>query len=157
MESKELVIAPAEVVRAGLGNLPPVIAAAGEKASRRFLEFFVANVRNKNTRFAYARAAGGFLAWCDGRGLALMDLEPVVLSLYIEEIQRTHSVPTVKQHLAAIRMLFDWLVVGQVLSANPAAPVRGPKYVARRGKTPVLSATEARQLLDSIDTANLAG
>ena len=64
---------------------------------------------------------------------------------------------TLKQWLAAVRMLFDWLVVGQVLAVNPAAPVRGPKYVVRTGKTPVLGAIEARQLLDSIDTTTVVG
>jgi integrase len=56
----------------------------------------------------------------------------------------------VKQHLAAIRMLFDWLVVGQILAINPAHAVRGPKHVVKRGKTPVVSEDEARRLLDSI-------
>ena len=60
----------------------------------------------------------------------------------------SYSPPTVKQHLAAMRMLFDWLVVRQVLEMNPAAAVRGPKHVVKRGKTPVLEADEARQLLD---------
>ena len=72
---------------------------------------------------------------------------------------RTHpgSVPTVKQHLAAIRMLGDWLVVNQVLPVNPAAAVRGPKHVVTKGATPVLSPAEARKLLESIDTDALAG
>jgi site-specific recombinase XerD len=153
METNELVVAPAELVHLGMENLPTVIAAAGGKAGRRFVEFFTANIRNKNTRIAYARAAGQFFAWCERRGLDLVDLDPVALSLYIEELQQMHSAPTVKQHLAAIRMLFDWLVVGQVLPVNPAAAVRGPKYVVRRGKTLVLTADEARHLLDSIDTA----
>jgi site-specific recombinase XerD len=63
----------------------------------------------------------------------------------------------VKQHLAAIRMLFDWLVVGQVLATNPASSVRGPKHSVRKGKTPVLAADEARTLLDSIDTSTHVG
>ena len=67
------------------------------------------------------------------------------------------SKPSVKQHLAAIRMLFDWLVTGQVVAMNPAHSVRGPKHVVRRGKTPVLTADEARALLDSIDTSTLVG
>jgi site-specific recombinase XerD len=157
MGTKELMVAPAELIRVALENLPAVIAAAGERAGRRFIEFFTANIRNRNTRLAYARAVGQFFAWCDRRGLGLSDLEPVIVSIYIEELQRTHSAPTVKQHLAAIRMLFDWLVIGQVLSANPAAAVRGPKYLARHGKTPVLRAEEARHLLDSIQIATLAG
>jgi integrase len=64
--------------------------------------------------------------------------------------QRTASRPTAKQHLAAIRMLFDWLVVGQVLAINPAHAVRGPKHVVKRGKTPVLTEDQARQLLASL-------
>jgi site-specific recombinase XerC len=79
------------------------------------------------------------------------------VSLYIETLQATAAKPTVRQHLAAIRMLFDWLVVGQVLATNPAHSVRGPKHVVRRGKTPVLTAEEARHLLDSIDTTTLVG
>ena len=72
---------------------------------------------------------------------------------------RTHpgSAPTVKQHLAAIRMLGDWLVVGQVLPVNPAAAVRGPKHVVTKGATPVLLPAEARKLLETIDTGALAG
>ena len=65
--------------------------------------------------------------------------------------------PSVKQHLAAIRMLFDWLVTGGVLPANPASPVRGPAYVVKKGKTPVLATDEARSLLDSIDCSTIAG
>jgi site-specific recombinase XerC len=57
----------------------------------------------------------------------------------------------------AVRMLFDWLVVGQVLAVNPAAPVRGPKHVVKVGKTPVLGAAEARELLDSINTNIVVG
>jgi integrase/recombinase XerD len=60
------------------------------------------------------------------------------------------SPPTVKQHLAALRVLFDWLVTGHVIDVNPAHAVRGPKYVVKKGKTPVLTADEARVLLDSI-------
>jgi site-specific recombinase XerD len=70
---------------------------------------------------------------------------------------RRFAPPTGKQWLAAVRMLFDWLVVGQVLAVNPAAAVRGPKYVVRTGKTPVLGAIEARQLLDSINTSTVVG
>jgi integrase/recombinase XerD len=69
----------------------------------------------------------------------------------------TVSKPTVKQHLAAIRRLFDYLTTGGILDVNPASAVRGPKYVVRRGKTPVLSAEEARKLLDSIESNTLIG
>jgi integrase/recombinase XerD len=141
----------------GTVRLPAMIAAAGERASRRFVAFFTANIRNPNTRSAYARAVGLFAAWCDERRLSLADLEPVAVSAYVEQLMRTRSAPTVKQHLAAIRMLCDWLVVGQVIPMNPAASVRGPAHVVRKGKTLVLAAEQARLLLDSIDTSTLIG
>lgn len=135
--------------------LPAIITDAGEQASRRFVEFFTANIRNPNTRQAYGQAVGQFLTWCEDRGLSLEMLQPVIIAAYIE--QHPGSPPTVKQHLAAIRMLFDWLVVGQVIPFNPAASVRGPKHVVKKGKTPVLTAEEARLLLDSIDTSHVVG
>ena len=75
----------------------------------------------------------------------------MIVAAYIEQLGESHDKPTVKQHLAAIRMLFDWLVIGQVVPMNPAASVRGPKHVVKKGKTPVLSPDEARATLDSID------
>ena len=87
----------------------------------------------------------------------LEQIRPVVIAGYIEELTGRQSAPTVKQHLAAIRMLFDWLVTGQVVPTNPASSVRGPKYVVKRGKTPVLKADEARLLLDSIKIDTIVG
>ena len=98
---------------------------------------------------------GQFLAWCAARGLVLTAVSPLHVAAYI----RTHPglAPTVKQHLAALRMLGDWLVVSQVLPVNPPAAVRGPKHVVTKGATPVLSPAEARRLLEAIDTGTLAG
>src|SRR6266702_8806677 len=111
--------------RAGLDGLPAAIARAGEKAAWRFIEFFTANIRNKNTRAAYAQAVREFFSWCEARGFHQLDrIQPVVIAAYIE--QHPGSPPTVKQHLAAIRMLFDWLVIGQIIAVNPAGSVRGP-------------------------------
>jgi len=121
------------------------------------LEFFTVTIRNRNTREAYARAVWRFFTWCDDRGLTLSRVQPMLVSLYIEELAGVVSAPTVKQHLAAIRMLFDWLVTGQIVPMNPAASVRGPKHVIKRGKTPVLIAEEARRLLDAIDPSAIAG
>jgi site-specific recombinase XerD len=145
----------AELVAAGLTRLPQLIVQAGPQAAKRFLEFFAANIRNKNTRAAYALAVRDFLAWCERRGLTLECIQPLHVAGYIEK--HPASAPTIKQHLAAIRMLFDWLVIGQIVPVNPASSVRGPKYVVKRGKTPVLSAAEARRLLDSIDVSHLVG
>jgi len=136
--------------------VPELVARGGNRATRRFLEFFTANIRNPNTRLAYSRAVSQFLAWCEERGLHQLEvIEPMVVAAYVE--QHPGSPPTVKQHLAAIRMLFDWLVIGQVIPTNPAYSVRGPKHVVKRGKTPVLTADEARQILDSIDTRSIVG
>jgi site-specific recombinase XerD len=138
--------------------VPAVIADAGDHAARRFLEFFAATIRNKNTRLAYYRAVCHFFAWVEQHRIGeLADIEPIHVAAYIEALQATNAKPTVKQHLAAIRMLFDWLVVGQILATNPAHAVRGPKHVVKRGKTPVLTEEEARSLFDSIDTSTLVG
>jgi integrase/recombinase XerD len=155
MSSGLIPIPERHLSRAGLERLPALIARAGEKASWRFIEFFAANIRNKNTRAAYAHAVTQFFDWCDSKHLRLYDLRPALIALYIE--QHSGSPPTVKQHLAAIRMLFDWLVIGQIAPMNPAASVRGPKHVVKVGKTPVLTAEQARQLLDSIDTTTIVG
>jgi site-specific recombinase XerD len=142
----------------GADIVPAVIADAGNHAARRFLEFFAATIHNKNTRTAYYRAACHFFAWVERHEIGgLADIEPVHVAAYIEVLQETTAKPSVKLHLAAIRMLFDWLVIGQVLAVNPAHAVRGPKHVVKRGKTPVLTEEEARRLLDSIDTSTLVG
>jgi site-specific recombinase XerD len=139
------------IIRAA-GTLPAIVAEAPEHTRVRFLEFFAAAIRNPNTRRAYAHAVGEFLAWCAQAGVRSMtEVQPLHVAAWIELQTRTLSAPTVKQHLAAIRHLFDWLVVGQVVPHNPAASVRGPSHTTRKGKTPVLDATEARTLLDSID------
>ncbi len=140
-----------------LGAVPALFSRAGERASRRVLEFFTAQIRNSHTRAAYARAVRDFADWCDRHTITLEQVEPILVAAYVEQLMETHSKPTVKQHLAAVRMLFDWLVLGQIVPSNPASSVRGPKHVVRKGLTPVLTAEEARQLLDAIDTTKLVG
>ena len=114
--------------------VPSRVMAEGERAAARYVEFFTAQIRNPNTRAAYARAASAFFAWCERHGLPLPAIQPVHVAAYVERIGRERSAPTVKQQLAAIRMLFDWLVVGQVVPHNPAAAVRGPKHSASRAR-----------------------
>jgi site-specific recombinase XerD len=138
--------------------VPAIIADAGEHATRRFLEFFAATIRNRNTRTAYLHAANRFFAWCEHHQLGqLADIEPLHVAAYIEALGKNFEKPTVKQHLAAIRMLFDSLVTGQIVATNPAHSVRGPKHVVKTGKTTVLDAEQARKLLDSIDTSTVVG
>jgi len=138
--------------------VPAIVADAGDHAARRFLEFFAATIRNKNTRTAYLHAAGRFFAWCEHHELGqVADIEPLHVAAYIEELGKDFEKPTVKQHLAAIRMLFDWLVTRQIVATNPAHAVRGPKHVVKTGKTTVLDAEQARKLLDSIDISTVVG
>jgi site-specific recombinase XerD len=153
----EALTPPPALVRAGLEALPAIIRGRGERASRRFIEFFTASIRNRNTRAAYARAVKQFLDWCEDRRLELHDIDALSVAAYVEQLGSRTAKPTVKQHLAAIKQLFAYLTSGGILEVNPAASVRGPKYVVKRGKTPVLSAAEARQLLDSIESDTLIG
>ncbi len=143
---------------------PEILIRAGVPAQDRFLEFFAATIRNANTRAAYFRAVCRFFKWADGLQLELEEIRPVHVAAYIEMFSREEqedgqkfSPPTIKQHLAAIKMLFDYLVTGQIVPFNPASAVRGPRYSTKRGKTPVLTAAEAKELIESIDLSTVVG
>jgi site-specific recombinase XerD len=147
-----LVLSPAA------GLVPARLFAPTPKAAQRVLEFFTAQVNNDHTRKAYLNAARRFAEWCEAHELhELAQVQPFHVAAFIKELQGQFSPPTVKQHLAALRMLFDWLVIGHIIDTNPAHAVRGPRYVVTKGKTPVLAADEARALLDAIDTGTLTG
>lgn len=145
------------IVTLGNAELPVVVSAAGERATYRFVEFFTAQIRNPNTRRAYHTAISQFFLWCHSQNLQLQQIHSIHVATYIELLQQQVSLPTVKQHMAGIRKLFDWLVVGHVLETNPAHAVRGPKYVVKRGKTPILTPEDTRALFDSIPTDSLIG
>src|SRR6202795_5222747 len=131
-ESTELVTVESapliETRRAGGTGVPALVAAGGGGPARRFLEFFAVTIDNPNTRAAYFHACGRFFVWCDRREdiVELVDIEPMHVAAYIRGLGKGFEKPTVKQHLAAIRMLFDWLVTGQIVATNPAHAVRGP-------------------------------
>jgi integrase/recombinase XerD len=139
-------------------RLPALIDRGGDRAALRFIEFFTVDIRNRNTRSAYARAAAVFLRWCEGQGITrLQNVKPVHVAAYVEQLAREMSPPSVKQHLACIRMLFDWLVTGQVMPSNPAHSVRGPRHSVSKGVTPVLSSEEATALLTGMDVSSVVG
>jgi site-specific recombinase XerD len=113
----------------------PALFAPDEKTAERILEFFTAQIRNPNTRKAYARATGEFAAWCSEQGISeLAQVRPVHVAAYIEGLKEKIAAPSVKLKLAAIRMLFDWLVVCQVVPSNPASSVRGRNMWSGKGK-----------------------
>jgi len=136
----------------------PSLFTARPDARTRLRDFFISHIRNPNTRRAYREAVRQFSAFCaenDIRDLA--QVQPIHVAAFVETQLKLHSKPTVKLRLAALRMLFDWMVVGQVIPTNPAHAVRGPRHSQRRGKTPVLQADEARTLIDAIDVSSLPG
>ncbi len=135
--------------------VPRMIGDAGENATKRFLEFFAVTIRNKNTRAAYILACRSFFEWADKNKIGeLIDIDPIHIGAYVEIMSNDYETPTVKQHLAALRMLFDWLVTGHILHTNPAHAVRGPAHSQKVGKTPVLMPEQVRELIDSIELKN---
>jgi site-specific recombinase XerD len=151
MNSNLVVVQNRKVVAHSGPVVPALVAASGRNATLRFLDFFATQIENDNTRAAYLRAAREFLAWCDDEKIGLLtSIQPVHVAAWLKQSKLTHAVPTVKLRLAAIRHLFDWLVMGHVMQTNPALSVRGPKHIVRKGKTPILDAAEVRVLLDSI-------
>ena len=106
--------------------IPSLIADAGEHAAWRYVDFFTSNIPNPNTRRAYSRACQTFFTWCEDRGLSLTTIRPYDVATYIETCGLTHSAPDVKQQLAAVRMLFDWQITGQVV-----ATTRPPRCAGR--------------------------
>jgi integrase/recombinase XerD len=135
--------------------IPELIAAAGPEVTETYIDFFTSTIRNRNTRAAYARACWQFFEWCTAHDLELTTVRPFHVAAWIEDF--SGSKPTIKLKLAAVRMLYDFLVVRQITRSNPAHSVRGPKYVVKKGKTPVWSREDAKTLLDSIPKDSVSG
>jgi integrase/recombinase XerD len=148
---------PAPVTAADGNSIPALITAAGEKALFSFVNFFSAGIENENTRRAYLQAWREFGKWAQGRGVRLQEVQPFILAAYREELSKRYNVRSVKQHLSALRRLFDQMVVDQVIATNPAATVRGPRFSAKQGVTPILTDTETRKLFNSLDTSHVVG
>jgi site-specific recombinase XerD len=153
----ELVIAPSAAPVMFDRYVPQLVLQAGPKATESYINFFTADIPNENTRAAYLWAVRRFAEWCSGRGVSLLDVRPFMVAAYREELKGKYHPQSIKQHFAAIRGLFDRMVVDQVLPVNPAASVRGPKYSTKEGKTPILDAEETRRLFNSFDTSHIVG
>jgi site-specific recombinase XerD len=139
-------------------SAPALITRASPAARKKFFEFFTVPIRNANTRAAYYRAIQQFLAWAERAGYQdLEDIEPITVAAYIEILQRRAAPPTVKQHMAAIRMLFSWLTEKGVLAMNPAREVKTEKFSRTEGKTPAFVEGEVQQLLDVIEASTHTG
>ena len=139
--------------------LPELVARADEKTQGDFLQFFLAEIRNKNTRETYARHTRRFFAWCEDRGVEdLRQIEPLLVSAYIELLTKRYKERTVQNVRSALVSLYDYLVArNNDISFNPARPVRPPKFSASEGETPDLKPHEVDKLFASIDTSTIVG
>src|SRR5258708_17736846 len=143
--TNELIIAPSE------DFLPAPLFAPTRKAARRFLEFFTAQINNAHTRPAYLNATRRFAEWCASKDIhELAQVEPFHVAAFVHDLQEELSPPSVKQHLAAIRMLFDWLVTGHVIDSNPAHSLRGPRYTVKKSKAPDRTPWEAHARIGTL-------
>ena len=139
----------------GHRDLPAIVGAMGPAAHFAWDEFFRGQLRNIHTRMAYGHAVACFLSWCEEKRIELPRVTPGVVGDYFD--QHAGSIPTKKQHLAAIRGLFDKLVLRHAVVLNPAASIRLERYQVIEGKTPEITVEQARSLLAMIDTSNVIG
>jgi Phage integrase, N-terminal SAM-like domain len=160
MNSAERTIPDSELAVVSVDSFPAptLIASAGPSTRKKFFEFFTVPIRNANTRAAYYRAIQQFLFWCERAGYRhLEDIEPITVAAYIETLQRQAAPPTVKQHMAAIRMLFSWLTEKGVLAMNPAREVKTERFSRTEGKTQAFVDGEVQKLLDAMETFTHTG
>lgn len=140
---------------ASTGRLPSLITNAGREATESFVEFFASTIPNKNTRVAYLHAVTQFSEWCDERRIPLDGVSPIILAAYRE--QHPGSLPTIKQHFSALRMMFAWFVEKGVTERNPVREVKTAKFSRGEGKTPAFSVEDIQQLFESFDTETVIG
>ena len=136
--------------------MPAFIFNEGENAMLKFVDFFIAEIRNPHTRNAYFRASEYFLNWCYKKQInSIHDIKPFMVGAYTEEFSENNPASTVKLHLSGIRRLFNFLVINQIIENNPTQSVKAPQLIRRKGTTPVLSNEEMTRLFASFDTSKL--
>lgn len=136
--------------------LPALLQGQDQNTLKRFFEFFLAHLRNSNTRTAYSRAVWRFFDWCEQHAITdIHAIDSFTIAAYVES--HPGSPPTVNQHLSAIRQLFTWLYEKRILTENPSTTVKGPRHSTKIGKTPVLELEDARRLFESFDTSHVVG
>lgn len=138
-------------------EIPEIILDAGPAARFAWEEMFIGEIRNRDTRRAYHRAASVFLEWCAARNLQLTTITPADVGRYLDSLRESHHVTSQKQILSALRKLFDFMVIRHAVVLNPAASVRTERYQVVEGKTPEITVKQARILLSSIDTTHVVG
>lgn len=136
-------------------RLPTILVAAGDSAKFAWEEFFYGRIRSEHTRRAYHRAVTDFLRWCDGQQVAMTQISPAHVGLYLDRL--TISITSKKQVLAGLRHFFDGMVTRHAIALNPALSVRTARYSVIEGKTPEITVRQARRLLTSIETSDVVG
>src|ERR1700692_4252992 len=96
------------------------------EVAETYIDFFTSTIRNRNTRAAYARACWQFFEWCAAHGLELTTVRPFHVAAWIEDFPGAK--PTIKLKLAAVRMLYDFLVVRQITRSNQKKPGDWDRY-----------------------------
>lgn len=134
---------------------PAIIRDAGPAAQFAWDEFVFGHLRNPHTRAAYSHAIQRFLDWSHRRGIELARITPRNVGEYLDS--QSLATVTKKLHLAAIRRLFDFLVMRHAVILNPAATVRTERHQVIEGKTPEIGVESARRLLASLDTSHIIG
>lgn len=136
-------------------SMTPVLYSPDLKAAKRFWEFFMGVSKNHNTRMAYKRATYRFADWCEQYALELSDIEPVHIEAYTQQMEATHAPASIKQHMSALKKLFDFFITGQIVTFNPVDAVARPVERITRGKTDILEPTQMKHLFKSIKLNNV--
>jgi integrase/recombinase XerD len=139
---------------------PPIVRDAGGNAEYAYADFFKARIGNPHTRLAYKRAVDRFLTWCAAKQVPWRHITSYLIGDYLEHHlvdQDGHPLapPSKKQHLAALRHFFANQQLHHGIGLNPAASVRGPKFVAHEGQTPAFEPDQVKQLLRSINAPDI--
>src|SRR6202045_3174452 len=145
-EAEKVLLAPFDLLEGTSGS-------ARAKTAETFLELLGARVRNPNTRSAYRVAWRSFLAFCSARQLELGKVKAYHVGSWLDQHPGSRS--TQRQHLAAVRLLFDSLMMRGVVEYNPAARARPPRLVRESSQTPVFEEAEIVAFLDSISPNSL--
>ncbi|TWU62572.1 Tyrosine recombinase XerC [Crateriforma conspicua] len=135
--------------------VPILIENCGSAARFAWEEFIYGKIRNPHTRIAYERAIRQFLTHCEALNKELPTVSPRDVGSYLDE--QDYAPATKKLHLSAIRHFFDTLVTRHVIMLNPAHSVRGERLQVVEGKTPKITVSQARTLMQSLDTSHVVG
>jgi len=155
-----VIVGQGALVEAGGGwVVPELIEASGARVRNRILDYLGAKIENDNTRLAYMRVIAKFCSFIEDQGgERLQSVAALDIAAYLRSLKNDGAaIATQKQHMAALRMLFDELVTGGAMPFNPALSVKAPRHSVLKGKTPILTAEEAGELLRSIDTSTIIG